>query len=84
MMASVTIIPFDCYRSAFSDDVAFRWQDFGKGIPIIGEESAVFQVFQFVVEPPECCAITTTENPGDSSPAATVKGFDEPKFSFFR
>jgi hypothetical protein len=82
MMASIAVIAFNRMRPAFSDYMKLWRQNIGKGTPIVGVKSAIFQVFHLVVEPFECCAITTTENPGDSSPAATVKSFDEPKFLF--
>jgi hypothetical protein len=82
-MASIAVIAFNCVRLAFSGYVAFWRQNIGKGIPIIGVKNAIFQAPYLVVEPFECCAVTTTGNPGDSSPAATVKGFDKLKFLFF-
>ena len=83
MMPCVAVVALNRMSSMFSDDMALRWQDFSESIPIIRIECAVFQMLQFVVEPFECCAITTTKNPGDNSPAATVNGLDEPKLSFF-
>jgi hypothetical protein len=83
MMTGIAIVPLNCMGSAFPDDVSLRWQDFGERVPVIREESTVLQMLHFVVESLERCAITTTENPGDSSPAATVKCLDEPKLLFF-
>jgi hypothetical protein len=62
--------------------VTFRRRNIGKGIPIVGVKKTIFQMPYLVVEPFECCVVTTTGNSGDSFPAATVKGFDEPKFLF--
>ena len=82
-MTGVAIIPFDRVRSTLPDDVSLRRYDLGKGIPVIRIEYAVPQMLYLVIKSSECCAITTTQNPGNSSPAAAVKGFDNPKFCFF-
>ena len=83
MMSRIAVVAFNRMSCTLSNYMPLCWQNFGKCDPIICKKYAIFQVLHFIIESPECCAITTTENPGDSSPATAVKGFDEPKFSFF-
>ena len=40
-------------------------------------------MLDFVIEPLKRCNITTTDNPGNSSPCTTVRRFDNPLFVFF-
>jgi hypothetical protein len=49
-------------------NVALCREHFGEGIPVIGVKNALFQMLDFVIEPPECSSITTACNPGNSSP----------------
>jgi hypothetical protein len=72
-MASIAVVAVNHMRSAFSDYMKLRRQNIGKGIPSIGVKSTVFKVCYLVVTSFEYCAVTTTENPGDSSPAAAVR-----------
>jgi hypothetical protein len=83
MVARIAVVAFDMCGMGFADDVAFRRQDFGKSIPMVGVINAVFQVFDLVVEAPKGSSITTTEHPGHSSPRATIHGLDDPEVLFF-
>jgi hypothetical protein len=82
MVTRIAVVAFDLCGMGFADDVAFRGQDFGKGIPMVGVINAVFQVFDLVVETPKGSSITTAGHPGHSSPCATIHGLDDPAFLF--
>jgi hypothetical protein len=71
----------DSVRLAY--DVALVWEHFCESVPVVCVENATLQVLHFVVEPPECCRITTAEHPGHGSPCITVNGLDDPKLVFF-
>ena len=83
MMTGIAVVLFNRYCVRLSDDVAILRQYLAKSVPVISIEDAVLQVFHFVIESFECCSITTTDNPGHSSPCATIHGFDDPSFVFF-
>jgi hypothetical protein len=83
MVPRVSIVPLDHHRSALANHVSLRWQNLFKRVPIIRVKHRPFQVFHFAVQSPERCSITTAESPSDSSPAATVKRLDDPKFVVF-
>ena len=83
MMSSVAVIAFSHMSSALPNNMTFRRENLSKRIPIICVKNTVFQMLNLCIESSECCAITITENPGNSSPATAVKSFDEPKFCFF-
>lgn len=77
-MTGIAVIALNTMCSTFPNNVAFRWKDLSESIPIVGIEDAIFEVLYFVIEPSECCGITTAEHPGHSSPLATINGFDDP------
>jgi hypothetical protein len=81
-MSCVAIIPFDSNSASFTDDMLFLGKNLSKRIPIVSIIDTMRDVFYFVVKPSECCSITFTENPGDSSPCTTIIGFDDPQFVF--
>ncbi len=83
MMASIAIILFDANGMTFSPDMAIRREDFGKSLPVIDVEGTFFQMFHLVVQPLKRCSITTTDNPGNSFPCATIQGFNDPFLVFF-
>ena len=82
-MACVAVVALDGDGVRLADDVAFGRQDFGKSVPVIRVKGAKGQVFDLVVEPLEGGSITIAENPGHSSPCATIHRFDKPDFVFF-
>ena len=67
MMAGVAVIALNRHRVGFAYDMAFFGENVRKGLPVIRIEDALFQVFDFIVEPLEGCSITTAKNPGHGS-----------------
>ena len=67
MMARVTVIALNGHRVGFAYNMTFFGKHVRKGLPVIRIEDALFQVFDFIVEPLEGCSITTANNPGHGS-----------------
>src|SRR5215510_5680688 len=82
MMSWIRIVSFNRMRMRFSCDMPLFRQDLGKCIPVVCIKATCSQMFEFIVEPLECCSITTTEYPGTGSPCATIHGLNDPNFPF--
>lgn len=67
MMARVAVIALNGHRVGFAYDMSFFGENVRKSIPVIRIEDALFQVFDFLVEPLEGCSITTAKHPGHGS-----------------
>ena len=67
MMTCVAVVTLNSDRVGFADDMSFFGKDFRKGIPVICIEETPVQVFDFLVEAPKGCSITTAEHPGHGS-----------------
>ena len=83
MMTSVAVVLFYADSIIFSDNVAFRRQDFCESVPVVCEKHTIPTMLYFVVKSPECRGIATSKNPRDRFPRITVYSFYEPKFVFF-
>lgn len=68
MVAGVAVILLDGDGARLTDHVAFRRQDVGEGVPIVGVKEAVRYVLDLFVESLEGGSITTADHPGHSSP----------------
>ena len=49
MMADIAVVVFNVYRVRFPDNMAFGWQNFGKGIPIIRVKCTFSKMFYFII-----------------------------------
>src|SRR3990167_821668 len=83
MMASIAIVLLNCCCMSFANHMTVAGKDFGESIPVVCIKDAAFQVFYLIIEPSERCSITTADNPGHSSPRATIHGLNDPFFVFF-
>ncbi|MFH1075356.1 MAG: hypothetical protein V1753_00700 [Pseudomonadota bacterium] len=83
MMTGVAVVLFDSCCVGLTNDMALLWKNFCKSIPIVSEKYTFGQVVDFVIESLEDCSITTANNPGNSSPCATIQRFDDTFFVFF-
>ena len=64
VMTGVAVVTFNGNGMLLANPIPILGQDAGEGLPVVGVESAIRQVFYFVVEPAERCSITTAEHPG--------------------
>ena len=83
MMACVGIVGFNDMSVSLSDNMAFRRQNFSESVPSVAIENAVFEMFQFGVEPLESLLITLSKYPRNCSTCAAVNCLDDPQLSFF-
>jgi hypothetical protein len=67
----------------FAHDMTLGGEHLGKRAPVICIKDTIRSMFDLIIEPLECCSITTTEYPGNGSPCATIHGLNDPNFSFF-
>ena len=79
VVPGVAVVTFNNHRVGFADGVPLLGQDFGEGIPVDRIKNTFFQVPHLVVKPSEGCSVTTTCNPGDSSPCGTIHRLDKPR-----
>lgn len=61
-MACVAIVVFDINSMRFSDHMPLWRQDFRESIPIVGVESAPFQMPDLFIEASKGCGITIPEH----------------------
>ena len=57
-VVGVAVVTFNGNGMLLANHMPILGQDAGKGIPVVGVESAIRQVFYFVIEPSERCSIT--------------------------
>jgi hypothetical protein len=83
VVPGVAIVLLNSDGVLFANNMPISRKDFFESLPVVRVKNAGSQVLDFVIEPPEGFSITTTDNPGNSSPCATIHRFDDPFFVFF-
>jgi hypothetical protein len=82
VMAGIGIVTLYRVGGCFADHMLLWRQHSAVGRPVISIVHPP-RTFYPLIEAAEGGSITTTNNPGDSSPCTTVQRFPEPAFVFF-
>ena len=67
VMAGIGVVGLDDVRMSLTDNMAVRRQNLGKGIPVVGIENAIRQVFQFCIKAFESPLVTLSKYPRNCS-----------------
>ena len=67
VMSSIGVVRFDDVRMSLTDNMAVRRQNLGESVPVVGIESAVFEMLQFCIKAFESPLVTLSKYPRNTS-----------------